>query len=95
MSVEYLIATLTLSGELLKSQYVIVFLCFLGGAILFLDNVDYPLEPGSTEHPNPVYMPFLAYLENITNLPNPRLKILMTSRLGLKKTALNPKVNEF
>ncbi|XP_072023040.1 uncharacterized protein [Amphiura filiformis] len=63
-----------------------------GGAIIFLDNVDQPLDPGSSELPNPMYMQFKSFLENITNLPNPRLKVLMTSRLGVKKTDLNLKV---
>ncbi|XP_072023041.1 uncharacterized protein, partial [Amphiura filiformis] len=66
-----------------------------GGAIMFLDNVDQPLDPGSSEHPNPMYAQFNSFLKTITNLPNPNLKVLITSRLGVKADLNSEVIHSF
>ena len=62
-----------------------ILICRLGGAVLVLDSADDPLDPGSVTSPNATYDEFVAMLENITNLPNKRLKLLITSRFGVEK----------
>ncbi|XP_022095060.1 uncharacterized protein LOC110981642 [Acanthaster planci] len=59
-----------------------------GGAVLVLDSTDHPLDPGSAACPNPTYEAFVEMLENITNLPNKRLKLLITSRYGMESIGI-------
>ncbi|XP_038051144.1 uncharacterized protein LOC119724253 [Patiria miniata] len=59
-----------------------------GGAVLVLDSTDHPLDQGSAGRPNPTYNAFVDMLENITNLPNNRLKLLVTSRYGVENLGI-------
>ncbi|XP_071487617.1 uncharacterized protein [Diadema antillarum] len=59
------------------------------GAVIILDNADKPLDPGTDEKPNEVYGYFVRMIENILNLPNSKVKLVITSRVGLEHTHIN------
>ncbi|XP_072051222.1 uncharacterized protein [Amphiura filiformis] len=64
-----------------------------GNTILLLDNADSMLNPGSVAQPNPAYRQFTDALRTITTIPNPRVKIMMTSSYHLDmKARLSSKV---
>ncbi|XP_072051223.1 uncharacterized protein [Amphiura filiformis] len=64
-----------------------------GNMILLLDNADSMLNPGSVAQPNPSYRQFTDALRTITTIPNPRVKIMMTSSYHLDmKARLSSKV---
>ena len=74
---------------------------YAGNTILLLDNADSMMNPrrpkadGDGDEPNPSYREFCDAMRTITKIPNPRLKIIMTSPYHLDmKARLTSKVCE-
>ncbi|XP_072048823.1 uncharacterized protein [Amphiura filiformis] len=55
--------------------------------VLFLDNADSMLNPGSIDQRNPTYVKFIEALKTILEIQNPKLKIMMTSLYDLDMRA--------
>ncbi|XP_041482511.1 uncharacterized protein LOC121429514 [Lytechinus variegatus] len=58
------------------------------GAVIILDNADKPLDPGTAEKPNQAYSQFVDLIDNMLNLANPKVKVVVTSRIGLEHTRI-------
>ncbi|XP_072049655.1 uncharacterized protein [Amphiura filiformis] len=58
-----------------------------GTTILLLDNANSVLDPGSIGDTNPTYEEFIETMKTILNLPNPKLKVIMTSHFDLDISA--------
>eukprot|EP00057_Strongylocentrotus_purpuratus_P029101 XP_011683575.1 PREDICTED: uncharacterized protein LOC100890186 [Strongylocentrotus purpuratus] len=59
------------------------------GAVIILDNADKPLDPGTPEKPNEAYSQFENMVDNMLNLANPKVKVVITSRIGMEHTRIS------